>query len=470
MKKFFKLSISIITSFSLLSASSSYGEIPESAKVTEILGANSIKVRRNQQGEYDNVDIGTVMRGMDKLDIPSSGRTFAKLAFYDSDNKPMGLTIQASIKNNLKTSYYFPCVMQSSDAVIIEWTNEKTKDRGCEPGGIKISKANKSPAKTSDVAPLGIITLNKQQLIAQSGPSRWLYCTVAGSQSGRTWYGVTSGSNPCEKPKEECIASGEAKCSELTMDFWYNKNPELTALVSCANSQEFTAKGDGSTIKEEIPKLWQQLESQKAKFCSLYVLKPDDILILPPPESQTKSDPKSNNNKPTVVQVNPDDACFDVNLYDGDAVVKSSKKPEGVSLQRGDRYNYCDEVKTDSTTKFDPTKESIDLQIFRANERGYKLCDQQQASGGQKGDTRTIQLTSTQGTMKFKYEMYGVPDRLEVIYQNQTILDTGFISGSGELSVPFNGDTGQVTIKLTGNQENAGTQWNYILYCPQEQY
>ena len=61
--------------------------------------------------------------------------------------------------------------------------------------------------------------------------------------------------------------------------------------------------------------------------------------------------------------------------------------------------------------------------------------------------------------------MYGVPDRLQVIYEGQYLVDTGLISGRDILSVPFKGNSGQVEVIMTGNQET-GTQWNYTLSYP----
>ncbi|MEM9907607.1 MAG: hypothetical protein AAF921_21570, partial [Cyanobacteria bacterium P01_D01_bin.44] len=77
-----------------------------------------------------------------------------------------------------------------------------------------------------------------------------------------------------------------------------------------------------------------------------------------------------------------------------------------------------------------------------------------------------VQMSTHQGEIEIEYEMYGVPDRLQVLYEGQEVLDTGFVSGSQTVSVPFSGKSGRVDVIVTGNQEQSGTQWDYILRCP----
>ncbi|MGB3492601.1 MAG: hypothetical protein WBA57_07725, partial [Elainellaceae cyanobacterium] len=72
---------------------------------------------------------------------------------------------------------------------------------------------------------------------------------------------------------------------------------------------------------------------------------------------------------------------------------------------------------------------------------------------------------SNRGEIEIDYEMFAVPDRVQLIYEGREILDTGFISGDGRLSVPFSGRSGRVDVIITGNQ-TTNTQWNYTLYCP----
>jgi hypothetical protein len=440
-----------IIPFSLL-ANSSYAEVPDAAKITQIVGPNSLGIRVQRSRNYRPVAVGTVMRTLDKLDIPSSGRTFASLDFYNTLNQFMGLSIQASIKNQLRTSYYFPCLVETQDSFIMEWTNEKTGKRACERGfKVRSGKRQKS-AFLEDMKTY--TALPKQLLLGQTSPSRWQYCSVS-AKSGQAWMNVAN-SDPCQEPMQKCEEIAKGECAIATFDRWDTKQSNLTALVTCANQQEFTAKGNGSNTKDLASQLWQKAESQAAKSCGLHIFGTEDTIVQPSPSNEL-----------STIEIYNTAPCFTFDVYQGAALARSTKNPVGVSLKPGDRYLYCQQKQTDSTSSFDPSIESIDLQIFRAKKRGYKLCDEQQPSGGQEGDIRTIQLTATSGVIKIDYEMYGVPDRLRVIYEDRDLVNTGFVSGSKSLSIPFKGSSGKVTVELTGNEEESGTQWNYTLHCPQ---
>jgi hypothetical protein len=445
-------SLAVFTIPLSLMANSSYAEVPDSAKITQVVGPNSLGIRVARSRNYRPVEVGTVMQSLDKLDVPSSGRTFATLDFYNAANKFMGLSIQASIKNQLRTSYYFPCLVETQDSFIMEWTNEKTGKRACERGfKVRVGNRKKSAFLEESKTYAG---LTKQLLLGQTTPSRWQYCSVI-AKSGRGWMNVAN-SNPCQEPLQNCQEIAKGECAIATSDRWDTKQSDLTALVTCANKQEFTAKGNGSNIKDSVSKLWQQAETQGAKSCGLHVFGTEDTIVQPLPAKEF-----------TVVEIRNTDPCFTFDTYQGSATARSSKNPAGITLNPGDRYLYCQQKETDSSSSFDPSIESIDVQIFRAKKRGYKLCDEQQASGGQEGDTRTIQLTATSGVIKIDYQMYGVPDRLRVIYEGQDLVNTGFVSGTKSISVPFDGKSGKVTVELTGNQEDSGTKWDYTLRCPQ---
>jgi hypothetical protein len=436
-----------------LIANSSYAEVPDAAKITQIVGPNSLGIRVARSRNYRPVAVGTVMRTLDKLDVPSSGRTFATLEFYDPANQFMVLSIQAGIKNQLRTSYYFPCLVETQDSFIVEWTNEKTGKRACERG-FKVRVGNRQKSALLEDIETYAVGLPKQLLFGQIAPSRWQYCSVS-AKSGKGWVNVAN-SDPCKEPLQKCEEIAKGECAIATLDRWDTKQSDLTALVACANKQEFIAKGNGSNIKDLVYQLWDKAESQAAKSCALHVFGTEDAIVQPLPSKDF-----------TLVEILNTDPCLTFDTYQGAATARSSQNPEGVLLKPGDKYLYCQQKKSDSTSSFDPSIESIDVQIFRARKRGYKLCDEQQASGGQEGDTRTIQLTATSGVIKIDYEMYSVPDRLKVIYEGQDLINTGFVSSSKSLSIPFQGNSGKVTVELTGNREESGTKWNYTLHCPQ---
>ncbi len=94
-------------------------------------------------------------------------------------------------------------------------------------------------------------------------------------------------------------------------------------------------------------------------------------------------------------------------------------------------------------------------------------CGQQQVSGGQAGDRRTIKLTANRGKISISYDMKPVPDRLQVVYEGREIIDTGFVSGTGAREASFEGNSSEVTVIVTGNPGVSTTEWDYILSCPQ---
>ena len=98
-------------------------------------------------------------------------------------------------------------------------------------------------------------------------------------------------------------------------------------------------------------------------------------------------------------------------------------------------------------------------------------CGSKQASGGQKGDRRTIKFPLGKGkkTIKIAYDMLTIPDRLQVVHQGKMILNTGFVSGYKVRSLSFNQSPKEITVILTGNTSKTygkNTLWAYTVDCP----
>jgi hypothetical protein len=95
-------------------------------------------------------------------------------------------------------------------------------------------------------------------------------------------------------------------------------------------------------------------------------------------------------------------------------------------------------------------------------------CGARQASGGQKGDRRTIKFPARTGkkTIQIGYDMLRIPDQLQIIHKGKVILDTGFVSGSKVRSLSFNQSPKELTVILRGNPTQSGTVWTYIVGCP----
>ena len=90
-------------------------------------------------------------------------------------------------------------------------------------------------------------------------------------------------------------------------------------------------------------------------------------------------------------------------------------------------------------------------------------CNVQTKSGGAGTTTTVHQLGKTSGTFRFDYQAYSVPDRFQVVYAGNTLLDTGSVSGGSSFNLPFSGTSTTVTITVIGP---SGTGWDYVVNCP----
>jgi hypothetical protein len=451
----------MIPCYTLLSGTSSYGNVPNFAKIVQIFGPNDLGIRRQNQPQRI-VAIDTVLTTGQQLFMSGSNRTFAQLEFYDSSKQHMGLTVQTKTQNNLMTLYYFPCAIRNGDSGIIQWENQtRTNQTGtsrklaCKKG-IRIQPGNRISLDTQLTQPNRLYTLQtlKQFLRAQRSRSRFQhYCTVL-ANSGHSWLGVKSSGDPCQEPLQQCQASGGDECAAVILDRWSVREQDLTATVACANNQEFKQKTVGSKMKAVVNTLWEEAQAQGSTACTLRVLSPKDLIAVPSPSGE-----------PTLVEVSNAESCPTLQVHRGVTTARSAKKPEGVTVKAGQKYTYCGEDAEDKIETFDQTVESIELQVFRAP-GNYQLCGQEQASGGQEGDRKIIQLTANEGEIRIDYDMDSVPDRLQVIYEGSELIDTGFVSGSNSVYVPFKGNSGQIEVVLTGNSDQV-TSWKYTVQCPQ---
>ena len=67
--------------------------------------------------------------------------------------------------------------------------------------------------------------------------------------------------------------------------------------------------------------------------------------------------------------------------------------------------------------------------------------------------------------LRIIFDAFAIPDRFQVTYEGQTLLDTGFVSGGGAQRLTYSGSSTQVTVTVIGNA-NIGTAWTYIVNCP----
>ncbi|MEB3293556.1 MAG: hypothetical protein VKJ24_10380 [Synechococcales bacterium] len=436
--------------------------VPDRVEIFRIQGRNDLGIRRGPQ--YGPVQAGTFMKRGESLHLPGSGKTFAQLRFQKS-GQDMGLQMQASTKNKTVTLYYFPCRVQQGDTTIIEWKNPSGGRSGCE-AGIRVQRSPRAKAGQGDLAPVAaigaefplqsapiqLIQPTAPDLLAQVMRGRVEYCTAI-APNGNTWLGVAESSDACEQPLEDCQKQS-GSCEIYNRDNSSIRAAELTVTVRCANQKNWSEKTTGAQLATTAIKLWEQRQGEK--FCSFHSLdsEADEVIVAPlVPEE-------------TLIETRSTAQGVEVDVIKGQVNILTQRLPQGQTISAGQRLTQAS-GQQDRLTSFDNRKESIELQVYYAERRGVKLCDQEQVAGGQEGDSRTIQLTDNQGEVRIDYDMFSIPDRLQVLYEGKSVLDTGLVSFTGQTRVRIQGETGQMRVILTGNPENSGTQWKYTLYCPQ---
>ncbi len=93
------------------------------------------------------------------------------------------------------------------------------------------------------------------------------------------------------------------------------------------------------------------------------------------------------------------------------------------------------------------------------------------ANGGPNPDTNTIGTTFNEGVITIDYKFYNVPDRMTVYYDGNLIFDTGTISGSGTIDIPYGpGVSTDVVIVMNETGGPPGTAWDYTATIVSGQY
>jgi len=90
-------------------------------------------------------------------------------------------------------------------------------------------------------------------------------------------------------------------------------------------------------------------------------------------------------------------------------------------------------------------------------------CNTQTTSGGAGVTTNTHSLGAASGTFTFSYDAQVIPDRFQIVYEGQMLLDTGFVSGASTRDIAFSGSSTTVTVTVTGS--SSGTAWSYTVGC-----
>jgi subtilisin-like proprotein convertase family protein len=95
-------------------------------------------------------------------------------------------------------------------------------------------------------------------------------------------------------------------------------------------------------------------------------------------------------------------------------------------------------------------------------------------SGNYYADTNTLHVGANQGTLFVDYDFYAAPDTMDVYYDNTNIFDSGLVSFTNDVSIPFGpgGSTDIVIIMDEGNNSDTNTLWEYTatVVCPDTAY
>ncbi|MFZ5484385.1 MAG: PASTA domain-containing protein [Pseudomonadota bacterium] len=98
-------------------------------------------------------------------------------------------------------------------------------------------------------------------------------------------------------------------------------------------------------------------------------------------------------------------------------------------------------------------------------------CNDTAKQGGNTPETLVVDLGRMQGTFRFDFDMFGVPDRMLVQYGGGTF-DTGCVGnnqgagrGKGAVDLHFYGSS-QVTVRVQPACEGKSTQWKFTVHCP----
>ena len=459
---------------------------PEQARVDDVLG-NSSELLIRRDGRRESLQIGSVIqRVRDALITAPPNNARALLRFLSGSGEDLNFYMQTNPHTD-PAIYYFPCQVQGGD-YIIGWGLAQNRDRGCE-NGLRVMRGRPSSAAMSIDQAFAMANISKQAL-AQGPTRQFFYCSTTGG--GKQGFATSTAGDPCGEALQQCQTQGGSNCAVTGSGFWWSSEKRLQATFVCDNTQDLVLDGTGETLATEIQTLLTQTQGST---CGLQVYRTQDFMIVPAPDDIVRAQ----GDDEIVVQTRDTGNTLQVDVLKGAINVRSTAQSEPQLITQGQRYRHREETGTVTTevTTFDQddsltsinmevlctfssksinTPTNIPLQIALCGELGLgsgstessgpiAFCNLEQASGGQEGDRRTVQMGTNRGEIQIDYEMYGVPDRIQIIYEGRELLDTGFISGNSSVSVPFSGKSGRVDVIMTGN-ESSGTRWDYTLRCP----
>ena len=103
-----------------------------------------------------------------------------------------------------------------------------------------------------------------------------------------------------------------------------------------------------------------------------------------------------------------------------------------------------------------------------AGPQGPARCGVVSVQGGDGPDLRIFDLGKDAGAFVFDWNTYGVADQIKVSYEDKVVFDSTCVAGSASQTVPFKGQSTQVTVSVTPDCKSgtSGSQWEYGVSCP----
>ena len=106
--------------------------------------------------------------------------------------------------------------------------------------------------------------------------------------------------------------------------------------------------------------------------------------------------------------------------------------------------------------------------VTKSENKKVGKCNQAYSNGANEPEQYTVNITDNfSGTYEYYYEHFTVKDRATLIFNGNTIFDTGCTSGSKKVALPMINSGGELKIIVQPKcVPNSGdTQWNFRLSC-----
>ncbi len=456
---------------------SAVAELPQQALISDLHGNTSeLLIRRSNRREPIQVGASRLNQFRDALLTVPPNNTRAWLRFLDANGQDLGFHVQTNTHPE-PAIYYFPCQIQGGDQ-FIGWglQRNEARGRGCEEG------LQVLPGRGPGAAALEAIALKgeKPPTLAQGAARQMVYCS-ASDNNGHIGF-ATSASNPCQQAIEQCQAAGGTNCTPRMTGLWWTSEPEMTAILTCGNTSRETVTGSGSEIAALATGL---LPKAQGANCRVQLLRPGDVVIVPATDAEVRAAGAED----ILVRTRSTSDGVNVKVIRGAIRTDNPRQSQPQLVSQGQQVTISPSGSQMGTFDREAELTSVDMEVlcaFASNSSDrlsvpackeelnidttagvpVAFCNREQASGGQLGDRRFVQMSTNQGEIKLEYEMYEVPDRLEIRHEGRLIFDTGFISGRNTVLIPFQGQSGRLEVQVTGNPGIDTTQWNYLLECP----